>query len=152
MGIDVADINNDLLQDIFVLDMASSDHVRSKTLMASMNTAKFDFLVNKADYHYQYMYNSLQLNLGNNQFNNIAQLTSMANTDWSWSVLMSDYDLDADKDIYITNGYRKYALDNDDTQNKVYAAKVKYKNQVPSQIKQQLYDAIPSEKTIQYSV
>ena len=37
MGVDIEDINGDNLSDIFVLDMASSDHVRSKTLMASMN-------------------------------------------------------------------------------------------------------------------
>jgi len=37
MGADISDINNDLAKDIFVLDMASSDHKRSKTLMASMD-------------------------------------------------------------------------------------------------------------------
>lgn len=145
MGMDIADINNDELQDIFVLDMAANDHVRSKTLMASMNTNRFDFLVNKAGFHYQYMYNSLQLNQSNNQFTNISQATSMANTDWSWSVLLSDYDHDLDKDVFITNGYRRYALDND-LQRKVYEAKVKYRGQVPLEVKKQLYDAMPSEK------
>ena len=38
MGVDIEDINHDNLSDILVLDMASSDHVRSKTLMASMDT------------------------------------------------------------------------------------------------------------------
>jgi len=145
MGMDIEDINNDNLQDIFVLDMASSDHVRSKTLMASMSTARFEYLVDKADFHHQYMYNSLQLNIGNNKFNNVAQLSNTANTDWSWSVLMTDFDLDEDKDIYITNGYRKYALDND-LQNKVYQEKIRYKGNVPLQIKQDLYHQMPSER------
>ncbi|MDH3699573.1 MAG: CRTAC1 family protein, partial [Flavobacteriaceae bacterium] len=145
MGLDVADINNDLQQDIFVLDMASSDHIRSKTLMASMNTNRFNYLVNTAGFHYQYMFNSLQLNQGNNQFSDIAQLTGMANTDWSWSVLMNDFDLNGTKDIYVTNGYRRYALDND-LQMQVFEARQKYGSQVPLEVKTQLYDAMPSEK------
>ena len=145
MGMDIADINNDQLQDIFVLDMAANDHVRSKTLMASMNTKRFDYLVNTAGFHHQYMYNSLQLNQSNNTFTNVAQATSMANTDWSWSVLLTDYDHDTDKDVFITNGYRRYALDND-LQRKVYDAKVKYRGNVPLEVKKQLYESMPSEK------
>ncbi len=145
MGMDIADINNDNLQDIFVLDMAANDHVRSKTLMASMNTKKFDYLVNQAGFHHQYMYNSLQLNQGGKTFTNIAQATQMANTDWSWSVLLSDFDHDGDKDVYITNGYRRYALDND-LQRRVFEAKMKYKNNVPLAVKKRLYEEMPSEK------
>lgn len=145
MGMDIADINNDGLQDIFVLDMAANDHVRSKTLMASMNTERFDYLVNKAGFHHQYMYNSLQLNTGLGKFSNISQATKMASTDWSWSVLMNDFDHDQDKDVYITNGYRRYALDND-LQRKVFNAKMKYRNNVPLEVKKQLYNEIPSEK------
>ncbi len=145
MGMDIADINNDGLQDIFVLDMAANDHVRSKTLMASMNTQRFNYLINEAGFHHQYMYNSLQLNTGLNKFSNISQATKMANTDWSWSVLMNDFDHDQDKDVYITNGYRRYALDND-LQRKVYDAKMKYKGNVPLEVKKRLYDEIPSEK------
>ncbi len=145
MGLDIADINSDGLQDIFVLDMSSSDHVRSKTLMASMSTGRFDYLVNKADFHYQYMFNSLHLNLGNEKFNNVSQLTNTANTDWSWSVLLSDYDHDEDADIFITNGYRRYALDND-LQNKVFQARKRYGSNIPLEVKKQLYAAMPSEK------
>ncbi len=145
MGVDIADINNDNLQDIFVLDMASSDHVRSKTLMASMSTGRFDYLVNKANFHYQYMFNSLQLNAGNNHFNNIAQLSEISNTDWSWAVILSDFDHDQNKDIFISNGYRRYALDND-LQRNVFAAKQQYRGQVPMEVKDQLYNQMPSEK------
>ncbi|MDX1470534.1 MAG: VCBS repeat-containing protein [Flavobacteriaceae bacterium] len=145
MGMDVADINNDNLEDIFVLDMASTDHIRSKTLMASMSTSRFDYLTNKAGFHYQYMYNSLQLNLGNGKYNNVAQMTGAAKTDWSWAVLMTDYDNDQDKDIFVTNGYRRYALDND-FRMKVFETKQRYNNQVPLDIKEGLYYEMPTEK------
>ncbi|NAS14193.1 FG-GAP-like repeat-containing protein [Poritiphilus flavus] len=145
MGMDIADLNNDARQEIFVLDMASSDHYRAKTLMASMNTRRFDYLTKEAGFHYQYMFNSLQLNLGNDQFNNIAQLTQTAKTDWSWSVLMSDFDQDGLKDIFVTNGYRRYALDND-LQQKVYQAKMRYGQNMPLELKRELYNAMPSEK------
>nr|WP_299385716.1 VCBS repeat-containing protein [Allomuricauda sp.] len=145
MGLDIADLDNDKLQDIFVLDMAANDHVRSKTLMASMSTGRFDYLVNTADFQYQYMYNSLQKNIGGLKFNNISQLSGVANTDWSWSVLMNDFDLDGHKDIHITNGYRRYALDND-LQRQVFEARQKYGNNVPLDVKQRLYESMPSER------
>ncbi len=145
MGVDIADINNDGLQDIFVLDMASSDHVRSKTLMASMNTEQFDLLVKRINFPYQYMFNSMQLNQGNNKYHNVAQLSGLSKTDWSWAGLIVDFDLDSKKDIYVSNGYRRYALDNDLKQ-KVTKAKQQYKGRVPLAIKQQLYDAMPSER------
>ena len=145
MGVDVADINNDGLQDIYVLDMASSDHVRSKTLMASMNTSRFSLLVDYFEMPYQYMFNSLQINQGGNRFSNAVQYTKMAKTDWSWAGLMADLDLDGNKDVYVTNGYRRYALDND-SQIMVRQAKEAYQGQVPLEVKQRLYDALPSEK------
>jgi hypothetical protein len=145
MGVDIADINNDGLEDIFVLDMSSKDHKRSKTLMASMNTQRFDFLTKTLGYQNQYMFNSLQLNTGEGYYTNIAQLTQTASTDWSWSVLMSDLDLDADTDIYVTNGYRRYALDNDSQQN-VTKAKQQYGKSVPLEVKKELYYNLPTEK------
>ncbi|MFD0796675.1 VCBS repeat-containing protein [Maribacter chungangensis] len=145
MGMDIADINNDNLEDIFVLDMSSNDHKRSKTLMASMDTDRFDYLTKTLGFQHQYMYNSLQLNTGEGYYNNVAQLTQTASTDWSWSVLMSDLDLDGDTDIHVTNGYRRYALDNDSQQN-VIKAKQQYGRSVPLEIKEELYYNLPTEK------
>tara|TARA_Y100000991_G_scaffold4098_2_gene3385 strand:+ start:55 stop:3351 length:3297 start_codon:yes stop_codon:yes gene_type:complete len=145
MGVDIEDINNDNLSDIFVLDMASSDHVRSKTLMASMNTSNFDLLTNKLDQHYQYMFNSLQLNLGNDKYHNISHQLNIAKTDWSWAGLIFDYNLDGKEDIFVTNGYRKYGSDND-SRIKINNAKKEYNNKVPLEIKKMLYDELPSEK------
>lgn len=106
MGSDYADINNDLLPDLFVLEMAFSDHVRSKKNMASMSTSNFNNLVEKK-YHYQYMVNTLQRNNGNGQFSEIAQISGLAKTDWSWAPLFADFDNDGLKDVFITNGILK---------------------------------------------
>ena len=145
MGLDIADINNDNLQDIFVLDMASSDHIRSKTLMASMNVPKYNLLINTLGLQHQYMYNSLQLNMGNNKFHNISQLTGMSKTDWSWAALIFDADNDENEDVYITNGYRKYGSDND-IRTKIARAKQQYRGKVPLAVKEDLYNSLPSEK------
>ncbi len=145
MGVDIADINNDAKQDIFVLDMASTDHYRSKTLMASMNTKRFDYLVNKSKYAYQYMYNSLQINNGNNTFDDVAQMARVSKTDWSWAGLIADLNNDGLKDIYVTNGYRRYGSDND-LKIKIAKTKNKYKGKVPIEVKQELYNEMPHQK------
>ena len=145
MGVDIEDINDDNLKDIFVLDMASADHIRAKTLMASMNVEKNNLLVNKLKLHDQYMYNSLQLNLGNNKFHNISQTSGLSKTDWSWAGLIFDTDNDGNNDIYVTNGYRKYASDND-VRIQIAQIKRQYKGNVPLQIKENIYNKLPSEK------
>jgi enediyne biosynthesis protein E4 len=145
MGADIADINNDLHRDIFVLDMASADHYRAKTLMGSMSISNFNLLVDKFDYAYQYMFNTLQLNHANDKFSNVAHQLGMAKTDWSWAGLMTDFNNDGWKDVYITNGYRRYAKDND-FQAKVQAIQQQYRGNVPMAVKAELYEQMPSEK------
>ena len=145
MGADIADINNDGLQDIFVLDMASQDHYRSKTLMASMSVENFDLLVKRFKFPYQYMFNSLQMNLGIDKFANAAQMAGIAKTDWSWAGLMVDWDNDGLKEIFVSNGYRKYALDND-FKNEVNKMKDLYDGAIPISVKRNLYEMMPTEK------
>jgi hypothetical protein len=103
MGVDAADINNDGLLDLMTLDMVAEDNFRLKRNMSGMNPKLFWKLVSQGA-HYQYMYNALHLNQGKNIFSDIAQLSGMSSTDWSWSNVIADFDNDGWKDAYITNG------------------------------------------------
>ena len=103
MGVDVADINNDNFLDVFVVDMVAEDNFRLKSNMSGMNPQSFWNVVDQGG-HYQYMFNSLQINNGNETFSDVAQLTNMAATDWSWANLIADFDNDGKKDVYVTNG------------------------------------------------
>ncbi len=144
MGCDIADINNDGAMDIGVVDMSPNDHVRSKTLMKTMDTKFNKFLVNDLKRQYQYMFNTLQLNNGDNVFSEIGMLAGIGKTDWSWTALFSDVDNDGFKDYFITNGYRKYATDNDFQR---YVMNLKNsKEQLTTEDIKEIYNRIPELK------
>lgn len=103
MGVDIADINNDGLYDIFITDMMPEEEVRTKSVMEFENYDVFK-LKQSRDFYQQYIQNTLQVNNGNNTFSEIAYYSGVAKTDWSWAGLMFDMDNDGYKDIYVTNG------------------------------------------------
>jgi enediyne biosynthesis protein E4 len=111
MGIDIADFNNDALADIAVVDMLPPGHSRQKMMTPGQNYDHFHMSMTM-DYQPQYMRNTLQLNRGKDEkgnvlFSEIAFLSGVAQTDWSWSPLFADFDNDGWKDLFIGNGYRK---------------------------------------------
>lgn len=113
MGCDINDFNNDGLPDIVAVDMAAKDHVVAKTSMASMQPASFQKMTEFYGYVPQYMFNELQLNNGNGQFSEIANMAGTSKTEWSWAPLFADFDNDGFKDLIISNGYKQNSLDND---------------------------------------
>lgn len=107
MGNDIGDFNNDGLLDVIVLDMLPDDE---KILKQSGGEDDYELfqLKLKYGYFYQFVRNSLQLNLGEGKFSEIGRLAGIYATDWSWSPLFCDVDNDGWKDIFITNGiYRR---------------------------------------------
>ncbi|MGB5007660.1 MAG: VCBS repeat-containing protein [Ferruginibacter sp.] len=111
MGSDISDINNDGLEDIFVVDMAVEDPVRQKQLFAvNQNYDKFNLML-KFGLYYQYPRNTLQLNNGNGTYSEIANFSGTAETEWSWAPLFADFDNDGWKDLYVTNGLKRDITD-----------------------------------------
>lgn len=113
MGCDAADLNNDELIDLAVLDMTPADHYRSKMNMASMDVDEFRYLTEVQGFRPQYMFNSLFRNDGNGVMSDIAHMAGVAKTDWSWAPLLVDLDNDGLRDLYITNGIYRDILNND---------------------------------------
>jgi len=103
MGVDMADINNDGLNDIFITDMLPDGDQRVKSVMEFEGYNVFKLKQSK-DFFQQYIQNTLQLNNGNGSFSEIAYFSGVSATDWSWSGLIFDMDNDGFRDIYVTNG------------------------------------------------
>lgn len=112
MGSDVADINNDLLPDIFTLDMLPETNERQKLLFGPDNYEAYLSMI-KNDYQVEIMRNMLHLNNGNGTFSEVGQVAGISNTDWSWASLFADYDNDGNKDLFVTNGYLRDYTNND---------------------------------------
>ncbi|MET0299101.1 MAG: VCBS repeat-containing protein, partial [Flavitalea sp.] len=122
MGQDVIDINNDGLSDVFELDMSPRDNYRRKMMMNANSYITFQ---NFATFNYQFQYvrNTLQLNQGNRLlegdsigapvFSEIGFMSGTAQTDWSWTPLITDFDNDSYRDIVVTNGFPKDVTDHD---------------------------------------
>ncbi|MDP1844122.1 MAG: VCBS repeat-containing protein, partial [Sediminibacterium sp.] len=122
MGNDIVDINNDGLVDIIETDMTPIDNYRQKMMHGDMNYQTFQ---NSTRYGYQFQYprNALQLNQGYSvksndsigipAFSEIAFLSGVAQTDWSWAPLLIDADNDGYRDLMVTNGLPKDMSDMD---------------------------------------
>ena len=112
MGVDISDINGDLIQDIFTLDMMP---YQSDIFMKSGGEDSDKVSQIKKDYGYneQLARNHLQLGTNEGTFKEVALITNTYATDWSWSVLIEDFDNDTDNDIFISNGIYKRPNDLD---------------------------------------
>ena len=112
MGADAADIDNDGRTDLYVTDMLPADEYRLKTTGSHESWDIYQEKVERGFYH-QFTRNTLQRNLGGGAFSDIAPAAGVAATDWSWSALIADLDMDGHKDILVTNGVYRDVIDQD---------------------------------------
>ncbi len=103
MGADVADINNDGENDLFVTEMLPSEYDRLKTVTTFEDWNKYQNNL-KNGYYHQFTRNMLQLNNGNSTFSEIGRFSGVEASDWSWGALFFDMDNDGLKDLFIANG------------------------------------------------
>ena len=103
MGADMADLNNDGYNDIFVTEMLPSDYQRLKTVTTFEDWNKYQYNV-KNGYHHQFTRNMLHLNNGDDSFSEIGRWAGIEASDWSWGALFFDMDNDGFKDLFIANG------------------------------------------------
>jgi hypothetical protein len=122
MGQDVIDINNDGLSDVIELDMNPQDNLRKKMMMSANSYQNYQNS-DRFGYEYQYVRNTLQLNrgprvnqkdsIGDPIFSDIGFFAGIAETDWSWTPVVQDFDNDGFRDIVITNGFPRDVTDHD---------------------------------------
>jgi hypothetical protein len=105
MAVDIADLNRDGRDDLFVLDMLSPEHVRRFAQRVDLrpDVPPFGML----DYRQQSSRNMLLLNRGDNTYAELAQMCGLEASDWSWTPLFLDVDLDGWEDLLIANGYER---------------------------------------------
>ncbi|GAB4421010.1 MAG: VCBS repeat-containing protein [Bacteroidia bacterium] len=109
MGHDIGDIDNDGRAVVFTVDMLPASHSRQKRMFGATNYERYRSEC-RAGYSPQFMRNTLQLDQGTAPdgqpvFAEVGRLAGIHGTDWSWSALMADIDLDGHRDLLITNGY-----------------------------------------------
>lgn len=161
MGNDIADFNNDGLLDFISVDMMSESNYDQKTSMSGMNPKRFFKHVNMGQ-HNQYMYNALQLNNGVPVegklplFSDVAQLSGVSSTDWSWAPLFFDMDNDGNKDLFVSNGIKRDFRNNDflsyrkKRQEEVIQLKKEGKNFDQKGYVQDILSRMPPRKKVNY--
>ncbi|MGK7370616.1 MAG: FG-GAP-like repeat-containing protein, partial [Candidatus Halalkalibacterium sp. M3_1C_030] len=154
MGGDIGDINHDGYPEIFVTDMLPESWERAKSKTA------FDFWDDyssrvKSGYFYQFVRNTLQLNTGplpghEIKFQEVGRMSGVEATDWSWTALFADFDLNGTNDIYVTNGIYLDLTDQDyvSDHNSMRKLRSVIEDNQPVNI---LFDEIPSTPISNYA-
>jgi hypothetical protein len=102
MGVDVADVDRDGHDDIFVVDMLSREHTRRMVQLAERrpNIVAPGVIENRP----QYMRNVLFWNQGDGTYAEVARFAGLEASEWSWTPIFLDVDLDGYEDLLVSNG------------------------------------------------
>ncbi len=111
MGVDAADIDRDGHVDFVVLDMLSRDHRLRQRQVSGLPPS---FAVpGVLDDRPQFSQNTLFRGRGDGTFAEIGRLAGVAASEWSWTPVFLDVDLDGFEDLLISNGHEMDMMDVD---------------------------------------
>lgn len=111
MGVDVADVDRDGRDDIFVVDMLSRDP--RLRLRQSLAERPMPSPVGAIENRPPAMRNTLFHNRGDGTYAEVANYSGVAASDWSWSPVFLDVDLDGYEDLLIASGHARDVQDLD---------------------------------------
>ncbi|HEY3113665.1 MAG TPA: CRTAC1 family protein [Gemmatimonadaceae bacterium] len=111
MAVDFSDIDRDGNTDFFVADMRSRDSRRRKT--QSPTHTPLPKQIGVMDDRPQMQRNTMFLNRGDGTYAEIASQAGVDASEWSWSSLFLDVDLDGYEDLLIGTGHLWDVMDSD---------------------------------------
>ena len=112
MGADAGDLNNDGLVDFLITDMRDRTHAQFMAGMEEIGRGLWE-MERVPELIPQYMWNAVYLNTGTDHFAEIAHLTGMDATGWTWSPRFGDLDNDGRLDVFFTGGMIRNFIDPD---------------------------------------
>lgn len=149
MGNDAADINHDGFIDLLTLDMLPEDEKVLKASMSDDPIYTHDLKIERLKYHPQYARNMLQINRNGEYFQEVALYSGVAATDWSWTPLIADFDLDGHQDIFISTGIPRRPNDHDYIRF-ISSEEVERRFNTSSHLDQEALDKMPSGNVKNY--
>jgi hypothetical protein len=111
MGVDFADLNRDGYDEIFVTDMVSRDH-RLRQVQVSDHQGLVSS-IGAIENRPQVPRNTLFLNQGDGDYAEIGYFSGLYASEWSWSPVFLDVDLDGYEDVLIATGFERDVQDVD---------------------------------------
>jgi len=112
MGCALGDLDNNGHLDLMTVDMRPpSDSIRKSSAGGAMPKV-FARRVEEG-FSPQYARNMVQLGKGDGRFQETAALLGLHSTDWSWSPVIFDADLDGNMDVFVANGITRRPNDLD---------------------------------------
>ena len=111
MGVDFADIDRDGWVDFVTVEMLSREHARRLRQLSSMPAA--GRRIGEIENREEVPRNALYWNRGDGTYAEIAWFSGLAASDWSWSPIFLDVDLDGFEDLLVSAGSLYDVMDQD---------------------------------------